>query len=92
MKTLRIDSLENNRRKSYEGKNLPLGHAIVLATNGRYDLNLVVKSRANERPFLNIFSVPLYHLKEAMLRLKIRSAKVCRAGNDLDQINWASLE
>lgn len=78
--------------KLLKEQKLPLGHLVVLANNGRHIFNLVVKSRANENPFLNILSGSLHRLKEAMIILKIQSAKICRVGNNLDQINWTSVE
>ena len=57
-------------------QNLPLGQVIVLANNGRYIFNLVVRPQTNDKPFLNVLSGAFLQLRESMRILNIQSAKV----------------
>ena len=73
-------------------QNLPLGHVTVLASNGRYVFNVVIREKGEDKPFLNIISGAISRLKQAMEILKVTSVKVSKVGNDLDQISWISVE
>ena len=73
-------------------QNLPLGQVIVLANNGRYIFNLVVRPQTNYKPFFNVLWGAFFRLRESMRILNNQSAKVSRVGNDFDQINWTSIE
>ena len=72
--------------------NPKIGKTYVLAHNGRYIFNVVVKARNNGRPFLNNIFKGIISLKEAMIPLKIECVKFSKVGNNLDELSWSSIE
>ena len=72
--------------------NFPLGHVTVLAMRDKYILNVAVKNKSSDKPFLNVISGAIMRLKKPMEVLKISSIKVSKNGNDLDEISWTSIE
>ena len=72
--------------------NPQIGEVMVFTHNNRYVFGLIVKRKYDEQLFLNHISSAVAALKNAMETLKVKSVKISKKGNDLDQVSWLSIE
>ncbi|XP_033214066.1 uncharacterized protein LOC117171122 [Belonocnema kinseyi] len=88
------DLVSHNRFRveDFLGSNPKLGEVVVFIRNNMYIFALIVRNKHDVQLFLNQISSAIIVLKNAMNTLNVKSVKISKKGNDLDQISWLSIE